>query len=114
MIERELRQRLEALLDKNPAVALLGPRQVGKTTLGHAIVEGRDAVYLDLESPRDRVKISDIEQFCELNAEKLLVLDEVQRAPESFAPLRGIIDQRRRQGRNTDNFCYWVPRPLTC
>lgn len=104
MIKRKLKQRLEELLDKHPAVALLGPRQVGKTTLAHIIVSNRDAVYLDLERPRDLVKISDIEQFCELNDNKLLVLDEVQRAPNIFAPLRSIIDQRRRQGKKHGQF----------
>ncbi len=104
MIQRKLQQRLDELLDKYPAVALLGPRQVGKTTLAHTLVSNREAVYLDLESPRDLVKISDIEQFCELNDNTLLVLDEVQRTPNVFAPLRGIIDQRRRQGKKYGQF----------
>ena len=83
---------------------LTGPRQVGKTTLAFEVAEEREAVYLDLESPRDLAKITDIEQFCELNADKLLVLDEVQRVPELFAPLRGIIDKRRRAGQATGQF----------
>lgn len=83
---------------------LTGPRQVGKTTLAFEIAEEREAVYLDLESPRDLAKITDIERFCELNADKLLVLDEVQRVPELFAPLRGIIDKRRRAEQATGQF----------
>ena len=104
MIKRNLKPYLDELLAKHPAVALLGPRQVGKTTLAHELVTDRAAVYLDLESPRSLAKISDIEQYCELNADKLLVFDEIQRMPELFAPLRSIIDQRRRQGQKYGQF----------
>lgn len=61
MIERHRKQQLAKLLGKYPAVALLGPRQVGKTTLAHEIVTNREAVYLDLESPRSLARLSDIE-----------------------------------------------------
>ncbi|MEA1922806.1 MAG: AAA family ATPase, partial [Pseudomonadota bacterium] len=104
MIERRLHNKLNALLDKNPAVVLVGPRQAGKTTLALEIVSARNALYLDLESPRDLAKLSDIEQFCLANVDKLLVLDEVQRIPELFAPLRSIIDQRRRSGQKYGQF----------
>lgn len=104
MIPRNLKQQVERLLDKNPAVVLMGPRQVGKTTLAWEIAQQREALYLDLERPSDCAKISDIEQFCSLNAERLLVFDEVQRVPELFAPLRGIIDERRRGGRKNGHF----------
>lgn len=104
MIDRKLKIRLERSLDRSPAVMLMGPRQVGKTTLAFEITRERDAVYLDLERPRDLAKITDIEQFCELNADKLLVLDEVQRAPDMFAPLRAIIDERRRAGKTAGQF----------
>lgn len=104
MIPRNLKQQVERLLDKNPAVVLMGPRQVGKTTLAWEIARGRESIYLDLERPSDRAKVSDIEQFCALNAEKLLVLDEVQRVPELFAPLRGIIDERKRAGKKNGHF----------
>ncbi len=106
MIKRHLGKRLGRLLDRNPAVALMGPRQVGKTTLAREIAEERDAIYLDLERPRDLAKISDIEQYCALNAEKLLILDEIQRAPEIFAPLRGVIDDRRRAGNRVGQFLF--------
>ncbi|MBU0481132.1 MAG: ATP-binding protein [Proteobacteria bacterium] len=104
MIRRNLKDKLEQLLNRSPAVVLTGPRQVGKTTLALDIASGRNAVYLDLERPRDLAKLHDIEQFCELNAEKMLVLDEVQRLPDLFAPLRSIIDARRRAGKNVGQF----------
>ena len=104
MIERKLKFRISRLLDRMPAVVLTGPRQVGKTTLAIEIARERDAVYLDLERPRDLAKIADIEQFCAFNADKLVVLDEVQRMPGLFAPLRGVIDERRRSGRKSGQF----------
>ncbi len=104
MIQRRIQNRLNALLDQNPAVVLTGARQVGKTTLAIEIAALRDALYLDLERPHDAAKLQDIEQFCLANEDKLLILDEVHRVPGLFAPLRGIIDQRRRQGRKTEQF----------
>ena len=104
MIERTRKAEVDRLLDGNPAVVLTGPRQVGKTTLAHRIASERGAVYLDLERPRDLARIADVEQYCEINADKLLVLDEVHRSPGLFAPLRGIIDRRRRRGRRTGQF----------
>ena len=104
MIERNRKAEVDRLLDGNPAVVLTGPRQVGKTTLAHRIASERGAVYLDLERPRDLARIADVEQYCEINADKLLVLDEVHRSPGLFAPLRGIIDRRRRSGRRTGQF----------
>lgn len=106
MIKRNLKKKLKKLLDKNPVVVLIGPRQVGKTTLALEVVRERDAVYLDLERPRDLAKLSDIEQYCELNVDKLLVLDEVQRSPELFTPLRSIIDERRRAGKRVGQFLF--------
>ena len=106
MIERNRKAEVARLLDGNPAVLLTGPRQVGKTTLARQIAHERDALYLDLERPSDLAKIADIEQYCEINAGKLLVLDEVHRAPGLFAPLRGIIDRRRRAGRRTGQFLF--------
>ena len=106
MIERARKAEVDRLLDGNPAVVLVGPRQVGKTTLAHRIADERGAVYLDLERPRDLARIADVEQFCELHADELLVLDEVHRSPGLFAPLRGIIDRRRRSGRRTGQFLF--------
>lgn len=104
MLKRLLSQTVESLLDRHPAVVLTGPRQVGKTTLALEIGDRRDAVYLDLESPSDAARVSDIEQYCAMHEDRLLILDEVQRFPELFAPLRGIIDQRRRAGQRTGQF----------
>ena len=66
MIDRKLKPKIQALLDKAPAVVLMGPRQVGKTTLARDIAQARNSVYLDLERPSDLAKISDIEAYCEL------------------------------------------------
>jgi predicted AAA+ superfamily ATPase len=83
---------------------LLGPRQVGKTTLARAIAATRDSVYLDLESPSDRDRLSDPERYLAAREDKLVVLDEVQRMPDLFAPLRGLIDEGRRRGRTSGRF----------
>lgn len=82
-----------------PAVAILGPRQVGKTTLAHQVAAGRDSVYLDLESLADRDKLADPHAYLAAHADRLVILDEVQRVPDLFAALRGIIDAGRRQGK---------------
>ena len=104
MLDRNINPTLNRLLDRNPAVVLLGPRQVGKTTLAREVARGRDAVYVDLERPSDIAKLSDIEQYCEENADRLLILDEVHRVPGLFAPLRSIIDERRQAGKRAGLF----------
>jgi predicted AAA+ superfamily ATPase len=93
-----------ALLDEVPAVALLGPRQAGKTTLALAIAEGRPSVYLDLESAADRARLSEPVLYFADHAEELVILDEIHRAPGLFEALRGVIDQARREGRGTGRF----------
>ena len=103
-IPRQLTQQLSAALDRAPAVVLTGPRQVGKTTLALDVGEKYQAIYLDLERPADLAKVQDFEQFCKANIDRLIILDEVQRTPEIFAPLRGIIDARRREGKRTGQF----------
>jgi uncharacterized protein len=104
MIERRLTARLTYLLDHYPAVALLGPRQVGKTTLAQEIAGQRPSVYLDLESPASRARLADAEQFFADHANELVILDEVHRAPEIFQTLRGVIDRGRKQGRKAGRF----------
>lgn len=106
MIERHLHRALEERLGKNPAVALIGPRQVGKTTLALKIADTRPSIYLDLENPGDLAKVQDIELFYAENQDKLLILDEVQRLPELFAPVRGIIDEQRRRGKKSGQFLF--------
>lgn len=104
MIDRRVQSRLNALLQHNPAVALLGPRQSGKTTLALEIAKQRKSVYLDLEDESDRVKLSDPNQYLRDHEDQLVILDEVHRAPEIFQPLRGIIDRGRRSGKVNGRF----------
>jgi predicted AAA+ superfamily ATPase len=82
-----------------PAVALLGARQTGKTTLARKLAQQKDALYLDLESERDRAKLVDAELYLSSQRDKLVVLDEIHRVPGLFPVLRGIIDQNRFEGR---------------
>lgn len=93
-----------ARLEQFPAVALLGPRQSGKTTLAHGVAQGRPSVYLDLEAPADRAKLSDAALYLAGHTDKLVVLDEDQRAPELFQALRGVIDAGRRRGSGAGRF----------
>lgn len=104
MIPRLKTATVLARLDQFPAVALLGPRQAGKTTLAEHIAEGRPSVYLDLEAPEDREKLADAALYLSGHEDKLVILDEVQRAPELFQTLRGLIDQGRRRGRRAGRF----------
>ena len=75
MISRRIEATVQQRLSDLPAVALLGPRQVGKTTLARAIAATRDSVYLDLESPSDRDRLSDPERYLAAREDKLVVLD---------------------------------------
>ncbi len=95
---------LEARLDQFPAVGLLGPRQAGKTTLALEIAKTRKSLYLDLESPADQARLSDPEAYLRAHRDALVILDEVQRAPDLFQPLRGLIDAGRREGRAAGQF----------
>lgn len=104
MISRRLQAAIQDRLAHLPAVALLGPRQVGKTTLAHALAKGRKSAYLDLESPVDREKLTDPVFYFAQHEDDLIVLDEVQRVPELFATLRGVIDQSRRRGKRSGRF----------
>lgn len=104
MLERTCYQHLIGALDRSAVVIMTGPRQVGKTTLARQVAAGRPSVYLDLERPSDLVRISDVESFCAANRDRLVVLDEVQRTPEIFAPLRAIVDEYRFEGRPTGHF----------
>lgn len=98
MIARAITATLNEALAETPAVCLLGPRQTGKTTLALAIQENRNALYLDLESERDRAKLNEAELYLEGHLDRLVILDEVHRAPGLFPILRGLIDRARRKG----------------
>ncbi|MBY0401787.1 ATP-binding protein, partial [Myxococcota bacterium] len=104
MISRRLMRELEAALAESPAVGLLGPRQAGKTTLALELARGRRAVYLDLESEPDRAKLAEPELYLAEHEDELVILDEIQRLPESFRTLRGLVDAGRRRGRRTGRF----------
>lgn len=106
MIPRRLESRIKDALQRSPSVALIGPRQVGKTTIALNISETTPSVYLDLENRTDLQKVQDIEAFHVQNSDKLIILDEVQRLPEIFASLRGIIDRERRKGNKTGQFLF--------
>lgn len=104
MIERHIKQRLVEAIADAPAVALLGPRQVGKTTLAQEIGDTRPSIYLDLESSADRAKLTDPEAYLASHEDELVILDEVHRAPELFQSLRGLIDRGRRKGKTAGRF----------
>jgi predicted AAA+ superfamily ATPase len=107
MISRELENRLKDALSNIPAVALLGSRQVGKTTLALKIAESfntKKSIYLDLESDADRSKLLNAEAFLKTHFNELIIIDEVQQMPDLFRTLRVIIDQRKRAGEPNAQF----------
>lgn len=114
MFERQLRTSLIQRLAESPAVALLGPRQVGKTTLalslenrGSPSASGTDEaspIYLDLESELDRARLAEPEAYLASRLDRLVILDEVHRTPGLFPILRGLIDRGRREGRGAGRY----------
>jgi len=106
MIKRKALDDILILLQEFPAVGILGPRQVGKTTLADTIAAliKPEPVYLDLERPSARARINDPEEYFEIQKNKLIILDEIQRVPDLFQVLRGVIDQRRREGSRSQQF----------
>ena len=106
MIQREAQSQISKLLRTFPAVAILGPRQVGKTTLAHLIAAeiSPEPIYLDLEIASDLAKLNEPELYFENNEDRTIILDEIQRVPEIFATLRGIIDRRKRAGKKSGQF----------
>ena len=88
MIQRHLHDRLVDQLARGPAVALLGPRQVGKTTLALEISGARPSIYLDLELNADRAKLTDPEAYLASHENELVILDEVHRAGNLSAAKR--------------------------
>ena len=104
MIERSHRKPVADALENQAGVVLLGPRQVGKTTLALDITESRDAVYLDMERTADRQVLDEPDLYLDEQVGRLVVIDEVQLLPDLFKSLRGQIDRRRRQGHRTGQF----------
>jgi len=100
-IRRAVYERLKGNLRQYPAVAILGARQVGKTTLAKAYAKAttKAVTYIDLENRRDVVRLADPMAFLESVADHLVIIDEVQRQPELFQLLRVLIDADRRKGR---------------
>jgi len=105
MIQRWATPEIERALSAQAAVAVIGPRQAGKTTLARSIADSRPGtLYLDLESREDRDKLADPVLFLRQFERSLVVLDEIHRAPEIFSTLRGLIDQGRRTGHGKGRF----------
>ena len=105
MITRRHKNLIQHDLAHFPSVVLLGPRQVGKTTLARALAsEDPDALYLDLEDPTDAARLDNPGRYLDLHRSRLVVIDEVQRMPNLFGVLRGQIDARRRDGRRSSHF----------
>ncbi len=104
MIARHLTEKLREALAEMPAVALLGPRQSGKTTLALELGEAQGALYLDLESEQDRARLAQAELYLAEQQHRLVILDEVHRAPGLFPVLRGLIDRARRAGRRSGQY----------
>lgn len=102
MIHRQLQESIVHLLKEYPAIAILGPRQVGKTTLVKTIAKqqaNKSILYLDIEKPSDARKLSDAETFFHINKNSCIILDEVQLMPELFSILRPAIDEHRKAAR---------------
>ncbi len=106
MIARVAQPKLRKLLRQFPAVALLGPRQVGKTTLALSLAEenGEQSLYLNLELPSERAKLTEPELYLAQHEDRLVIFDEIHRLPGIFATLRSLIDQRRRKGKRNGQF----------
>jgi len=104
MLTRRAYEKVKTALGRQAAVALIGPRQVGKTTLALEIGEAEGALYLDLEAGADRSKLAEPALFLRRYEDRLVILDEIHRVPELFQELRGLIDQGRRRGKRTGRF----------
>ena len=106
LISREALGKIEGLLGRAPAVVLTGPRQVGKTTLALEFAENHGSLYLDLELPEDRSRITDVSAYCDRHSDRLIIFDEIQRVPGLLQPIRSVIDRRRRVGLRTGHFLF--------
>ena len=104
MVPRNAQPDLLAALAVQPAVAIIGPRQCGKTTLALEVAGQREAVYLDLEDPDDRNRLAEPVLYLDSVDDRLVILDEIHRTPELFQTLRGVIDEGRRRGKGVGRF----------
>lgn len=104
MLSRLLHGQVLEALNRQAAVAIVGPRQSGKTTLAHQIGTRRKAIYLDLEDRDDRNRLDEPVLFLDSVADRLVILDEIHRVPELFQTLRGVIDRGRREGNGVGRF----------
>ncbi|ABM38403.1 ATP-binding protein [Polaromonas naphthalenivorans] len=104
MLTRKILATVRQALSRQASVALIGPRQVGKTTLALQIGEEQNALYLDLEDIQERDKLINAAVFLSAYEDRLVILDEIHRVPDLFLTLRGLIDQGRRRGQRTGRF----------
>lgn len=95
---------VEERLAQFPVVALLGPRQVGKTTLAKKLSRDKKSIYLDLENPVDIEKVNDPLSYFQQYQDRMIILDEVQRLPDIFQVLRGVVDHNRQGGNDSGQF----------
>src|SRR3990172_6237164 len=100
-IHRRIATELLRLIDQFPVVGIIGPRQVGKTTLARHLMENmnKECIYLDLELPEDQSKLYEPQLYLEQHSEKCIILDEIQQIPELFPVIRGLVDKHRVAGR---------------
>ena len=104
ILTRQIKEKLQRAIAQTPAVALLGARQAGKTTLAKTIAKETHSIYLNLEAPEDLLKLREPASFLSLHSDKLVILDEIQRLPGLFTVLRGLIDKGREQGHGSGRF----------
>lgn len=104
MLSRNALPQVRQALNRQAATALLGPRQVGKTTLALEIAGMTEALYLDLQSGSDRARLIDPRLYLRHYEDRLVILDEIHRVPDLFSELRGLIDEGRRRGLRTGRF----------
>lgn len=104
MLKRKAYQLIREALARQAAVALIGPRQVGKTTLALEIGKEFKSIYLDLESSVDRDKLFDPALYLSQYEDYLVILDEIHRMPGLFQTLRGMVDKARRNNKPTGRY----------
>jgi predicted AAA+ superfamily ATPase len=101
MIKRIKEKEIVSAMKQFPVVAIIGPRQCGKTTLARQLYSGKknNSLYFDLESPADKSKFKDPEYFLSSLNVQTIIIDEVQRLPELFELLRSLVDREKKKGK---------------